>query len=229
MDTSAAGSIRLAVATLAAGLALLTVAACGGNEKNSGAGEPARLIGAEPPVVKTVGKLRMPALASDGKVRTASFVPPRDGLTVVFFGYTFCPDVCPTSLAEMRLAINALPATDRSRVTVAFVTVDPKRDTFPKLREYLGHFFEHNPWLTVRTADRRKLIQAERAFGASHTLGKPNARGDYDVSHTTRTYAVGDDGNVTLEWLFGTPGVDIAGDLKILLDPSETRSIRTNP
>lgn len=220
MAPSAVGSIRLLSALIVAGSAILTLVACG----EVAPSKPTRLIGAQPPVSKSVGDLRLPTTGSDGTSKMRGFAPTRGGLTVVFFGYTYCPDICPTSLAEMRLAIKGLPKGDRNRVTVAFVTVDPARDTPAKLSAYLDNFFTDGPWLALRTTDRRLLKRAERAFGAAHEIGKRDARGDYEVTHTTRTYAVTQDGSVALEWPFGTPGIDIAGDLKILLERKSNQS-----
>lgn len=207
-------------ALIVTSLAILTLAACGGEAPSS----PSRLVGAKPPVSKPVGELRLPATHSDGSSATNGFTPAPGRLMVVFFGYTFCPDICPTGLAEMRQAINGLPVADRQRVTVAFVTVDPARDTPAKLRAYLDNFFEDSPWLAFHTTDRRLLKRAERSFGAAHKIGPRDAGGDYEVTHTTRTYAVTHDGSVALEWPFGTPGIDIAGDLNILLDHKSIQS-----
>ncbi len=227
MPSSAAGSIRLVIATLATGLAIFVLAACGSGSKNSGDAKPARLTGTKPPVAKTAGGLRLPAVGNDGVVRAASFKPAAGNLTLVFFGYTFCPDICPTGLAELRLAIGELSPAERERITTAFVTVDPKRDTFVKLKSYVGGFFDKNRWLAFRTTDRERLARTERAFGAAHTVDRRDGESDYGISHTTHTYAVDEKGEVVLEWLFGTPGSDIADDLRILLDPNKSRSIRT--
>jgi len=140
------------------------------------------------------------------------------GLLLAYFGFTFCPDICPTTLADVRRALDRLPAADRRRVEVAMATVDPQRDTRKVLNGYLSHFFPN--WHALRTTDPAALRRAEKAFGAAHEIGPKRAGGEYDVSHTASLYAVDDRGVVRVEWPFGTEADAIAADLRALLrDP----------
>jgi len=141
-----------------------------------------------------------------------------DGLMLVYFGYTFCPDVCPTTLADLRLALAELSPQQRERIRVGMVTVDPKRDTGDVLNAYLGHFFHRDAFASFVSGSPVQLSKAEMAFGASHKLGIPDAEGRYDVDHTAQVFAVDSDGVVKVEWAFGTSADDIAADLKSLLD-----------
>lgn len=189
----------------------MALTACSGSDKS-----PAS-VGVKPSAPKPVGSLRMPDVSERGAGRNAGFTPPAGGLTVVFFGYANCPDICPTTLADLGAAIGSLPAADRGRVTTAFVSVDPKRDSAKVMRGYLKHFFPDSPWLAMRTTDEKLLFKVEKAFGAAHKSEKPRPDGRYEVAHTTRSYVVSPSGEVVLEWLFGTPPEDMAADMKKLL------------
>ncbi len=165
-----------------------------------------------------VGGISLPDQSRKGGIQTTALRPSGDDLLLVYFGYTSCPDVCPTTLADIRQALEGLTPGQRNRVKVGMVTVDPHRDTGRDLDEYLGHFFPAGDFLAFRTGDQQLLHKAEAAFGASHRIGKPDHEGNYDVDHTAQVYAVGADGKVEVEWPFGTSGDDIAYDLKALLD-----------
>ncbi len=143
--------------------------------------------------------------------------PPSAKLLLVYFGYTSCPDVCPTTLADIRNATDKLTPAQRKRVEVGMVTVDPKRDTSKALPEYLGHFFPGGVVHAYRTTDPARLSRAEKAFGAMHEIGTLKKNGDYLVAHTAITYVVGSNGDVLVEWPFGTLSADIAFDLRRLL------------
>lgn len=137
---------------------------------------------------------------------------------LVFFGYTFCPDVCPTTLADLRLALAELTPQERRLVEVAMVTVDPERDTAKVLNQYVGHFFPGDSFAAFRTDDPGRLAQVEDQFKAAHELGKPKADGSYEVAHTAQVYAVDDRGVVRLEWPFGSGSEAIAADIRLLLE-----------
>ncbi|RIK08326.1 MAG: hypothetical protein DCC49_08960 [Acidobacteria bacterium] len=134
-------------------------------------------------------------------------------LLVVYFGYTSCPDVCPTSMSDLKSAKRDLGELSGS-VTVAMVTVDPQRDTPQVLDSYLSHFF--SAYHALRTDDIATLKQAEAAFGASSAITQ-KADGTYDVSHSAAAYGVDSNGKIVIEWPFGTKGEQIATDIRILL------------
>ena len=135
-------------------------------------------------------------------------------LLVTYFGYTHCPDVCPTSLAALRRAYREIgePA---EQIDTAMVTVDPAADTPTVLSRYLSSFFER--YHALRTVDETQLRAAEDAFTASSTI-TPKPDGTYEVSHTGSTYVVDDQGEVVVEWPFGTSAKQIADDLRQLLE-----------
>ena len=192
-------------------LTSLILAGCGSDS-------PGKLNGItrEPPA--STGKLTLPDESPAASGRETLVRGPEGGLLLVYFGYTFCPDVCPTSMADLRLALAELDPDQRERVRVAMITVDPERDTGRVLNNYLGHFFEEGEFHSLRTSDPDRLTRVEKAFGASHKLGQPDEDGNYDVDHTAQIFAVNDRGTVLVEWPFMTKPDLIAEDLKSLLD-----------
>lgn len=210
MTTITAGRARVLAAALT-GAACLALTGCGDN----GADE---LNGATRTPASQVGDVQLPAYENGARRARPAAMRADDGLLLVYFGYTSCPDICPTSMADLGAAIEQLPQDRRRRLEVGMVTVDPRRDSGAVLTDYLGHFFPGVTTYAYRTTDTKALARAERAFGASHELGEPNADGTYDVSHTAQIYAVDRAGTVLVEWPFGTEPDAIAEDLQTLLD-----------
>ena len=135
-------------------------------------------------------------------------------LTIVYFGYTSCPDVCPTTFSDLQRAFEQLDPEQVARIDVRFVTVDPERDTGEIMLSYLDHFVERG--VALRTLDPAELQTTQDAFLASSTI-TPLDDGTYDVSHSASTYVVDEAGEVVVEWAFGTPSDAIANDLRLLL------------
>jgi len=207
-----------------AGLAVaaaLAVAGCGGGDEDTSLKGFTRT----PPA--KVGAVGLPDVAPNGNGARMAYRAKPGGLLLAYFGYTYCPDICPTTLADVRRALELLPAADRDRVGVAMVTVDPRRDTPKVLNGYLGHFF--SAWHALRTTDPQALRRAEKAFGASHTIGPKDSKGEYAVSHTASLYAVDERGLVRVEWPFGTGSQAIASDLRALLALSPSTSNGRTP
>lgn len=202
---------RLFAAGIVAALAVVA-AGCG-----SGSGDPAALRGMTRQPAPAVGTVSLPDYGGGRDGELTALKPPPGQLLLVYFGYTSCPDVCPTTLADLRSALDGLSPTQRKRVAVGMVTVDPRRDTAKDLPEYLGHFFPTGVVHAFRTGDPARLKTAERAFGATHEIGRPDASGEYEVAHTALTYAIGPGGTVLVEWPFGTLPADIEADLHTLL------------
>lgn len=134
---------------------------------------------------------------------------------LVYFGYTNCPDVCPTTLSEVKRIRRDL-GDDGARVDVAMVTVDPARDTPEVLTGYLGHFFDDAH--ALRTDDPATLAAATAAVGITVTTRPTTDPGFYTVDHTATLFAVDPAGVVVAEWPFGTPASSVEADLRNLLD-----------
>lgn len=197
-------------ATLIAVAAALLLVSCGDSPAEKTFGFP-------PDPAKSADGVKLDDVTRPGKPSPGTPIPPKNGVALVFFGFASCPDVCPTTLADIGTAIRTLPVSDRKRVTTIFITVDPKRDSGAMLRMHLGHFFVDSPWRALRSDDAEALAKAEKAFGASHKIGRKKRDGEYDVSHTTYTYAVDDSGEILLEWPFGISTENLAHDLRLLL------------
>lgn len=199
--------IRNVVAAVAAALLL---GACGGDVE-----EPATISGIVRDPAPLVGDVTLPDVAND-----AAPFPLRaeDDLLVVYFGYTSCPDVCPTTMSDLRRALEALPAQDAARIDVAMVTIDPVRDDADVLTRYVQTFAPDGH--ALRTDDDALLRRAADAFGADYSITYA-ADGTPEVAHTGFLYAVDGAGRMRVQWSFGTQPDAIERDLALLLDELE--------
>lgn len=143
-----------------------------------------------------------------------SMTAPSGGLRLVFFGYTSCPDVCPTTMSDLKRGLLTLSKGDRARVEVGMATIDPGRDTAAKLTDYVTTFIPDG--VGLRTTDAAALARAAAPFGATFSV-KPGKDGVPEVSHSGDLYAVDDRGRVVLQWPFGTSAKDLGADLAELL------------
>lgn len=190
------------VAALLAVVALV-LAGCGGND--------AQLAGSVRTPLPEMGGLTLPDASRGGtpfEMRAAD-----GGLLVVYFGYTSCPDVCPTTLADLRKAFGEL-GDDAARVDVAMATVDPNRDTDDVISNYVQSFIPGAHGL--RTEDDAALSSVADAFGAVYSVTSA-ADGTVEVVHSGQVYVIDDQGRLRVTWPFGTPAADMAGDLELLL------------
>ena len=185
---------------------LLVAAACGGGE------EEAELAGYERTPEPAVGEVTLPQVNGDGGDFTFRADPGE--LLMVNFGYSSCPDICPTTLADTRIAFNEL-GDKAGDVDFAFVSIDPERDTPEVLTNYVEAFLADG--IAVRTDDNDALAIAADAFGVTYFVGE-NDEGDLEVAHTPHIFLIDDTGSLILTWPFGVPAADIASDLTILLD-----------
>ena len=114
----------------------------------------------------------------------------RGKLVVLYFGYTYCPDVCPTELQSISLALDRLGAAAELTQPL-FITVDPERDTPARLAEFVASFHPRLIGLTGSPAEIRKTAIAYKTYFAKNSAAAP---GDYSVDHTGFIYLVGRDG-----------------------------------
>ncbi len=135
-------------------------------------------------------------------------------LLVVYFGYTNCPDLCPTTLAYLRSARRDL-GPDGDLIDLAMVTVDPDRDTTEVLNGYLASFTDR--FHALRPTDSGELEAAENAFLASSSVVIGDD-GKVEVGHSATAYVVDAAGVVLVEWPFGVDKDLMTADLRILLD-----------
>jgi len=140
----------------------------------------------------------------------------RGKIVLLFFGYTYCPDVCPTTMAEMRKLMEQLGA-QAEQVAVVFISVDPERDTPARLAEYVP-FFDRRFHGVQLTADA--LAQVKRDYGV-FAEKRPYVAADgvetYTVDHTARVFLVDQTGALCLSFSYGTPVEDMRADILRLL------------
>jgi len=151
-------------------------------------------------------------LDPDGKVRTlADF---KGKVVVMFFGYTQCPDVCPTTLTEMQQVMTLLgPQSDK--VQVLFVTVDPERDTAEILKQYVPSF--DSRFLGLRPADEAALEKVTKDFKIYYKKVPGSSPGSYTIDHTAGSYAFDPEGRLRLYIKHAQGPETLAQDLKELL------------
>ncbi len=126
-----------------------------------------------------------PFTLTDGDGRTVTDRDLRGRYLLVYFGYTFCPDVCPTTLNALAGALTAM-GRDADRVTPVFITVDPERDTPSVLRSYVAAFSPRLRGLTGTPAQIATVEREYRVYAARHVTGP--GPGDYSMDHTSLIY-----------------------------------------
>ncbi len=137
----------------------------------------------------------------------------RGRLTLLFFGYTNCPDVCPATMANLGAVVGRLTSEDRQRVDVVFVTTDPDRDTPERISEWLRGFDRDFIGLTGTVAE---LATAQRAAGVTPAI-RDTAAGNYTVSHAAQVIVYSPDDSSHIAYPFGTRQHQWAADLPVLL------------
>lgn len=193
---------------IAAAVALVALSFAAG----CGSKEPSTLVGYRLDPAPRVGDLALPDAATGDPV---AFTARPDGLMLVYFGYTSCPDMCPTTMTYLRGALNRLDSdgVDISQLDTSMVTVDPARDTGTVLPGYITSYIANARGL--RTEDPAALAAAAKRFGVSYTVTGSGA--DTEVSHSGSLYVVDDQGGVVDVMPFGVTAEDMVNDLRILL------------
>jgi protein SCO1/2 len=172
--------------------------------------------------------------ADDAALRAGTFDPPRiapdfalrgsDGaelklshyrgkVVILGFGFTSCPEVCPTTLATLAQARKKLGA-QADEVQVVYVTVDPERDDAARLRQYLAGF---DPSFIGGTGTDAQLAAVRKDFGISAT--RKSSGDSYGFSHSSYTYLIDRDGRMRALMPYGQSPDDYAHDVRILLKP----------
>ncbi|MGF1546124.1 MAG: SCO family protein [Thiotrichales bacterium] len=147
-----------------------------------------------------------PAAASPGKV------------TLVSFGYTSCPDVCPLTLQVIAAALRAL-GDQAAEVLPLFISVDPARDQPQRLKDYVGYF---DPRIIGLSGDAGAIVAVTARFGAVYALGASKADGPYTVDHSVDLFVLDATGTLVARVPFGLPAEHIAQLVRPLLKPDRT-------
>ncbi len=109
-----------------------------------------------------------------------------DNTLLLYFGFTHCPDVCPTALARLAAAMRKLPDAVQQHTLILFVSVDPDRDTPAQLREYTAAF---HPRMIGLTGTHQQLQALTRRYRVTYGHDEPDASGQYNVSHSSAIFA----------------------------------------
>jgi len=134
-------------------------------------------------------------------------------LVLLYFGYTFCPDVCPATLSELRGAMELLGKQSEDVQTI-MISVDPGRDTPEMLAEYVTHF--HPSFIGV-TGSPEEIAEVATLYGIFYEAHEGTEATGYLVDHTATVMVIDKSGHLKLIFPFGTPSEDIADDLAHLL------------
>lgn len=129
--------------------------------------------------------------------------------TLIFFGFTHCPDVCPTSLFEISEVLRAM-GKDADKVNAFFVSVDPERDTQAAMKDYLSSFDPHLKGLTGNSEQVAKVLTAYRVYAKK----VPLKDGDYTMDHTALVYLMDRDGNFVAPFNMKRKPEEAAAELK---------------
>ena len=159
-----------------------------------------------------VGRDRGPTIGgpfslTDANGRTVTEADFRGRYMLVYFGYTYCPDVCPTTLNQVAEAMDKL-GEEANRITPVFITVDPARDTPAVIKQYLAAFSPKLVGLTGSPEAIAKVAKEYRVYYAVHQIGGGAA--DYTVDHSSILYLMGPDGRFIAPIPADDSGADMA-------------------
>jgi protein SCO1/2 len=149
--------------------------------------------------------------SADGAVNLEDY---RGKVVVLYFGYTFCPDICPTSLSLLSVTLNELSADELQQVQALFISVDPQRDSLEHLKTYAGYF--HKNIIGV-TGSREQIDAAVKKYGAGYNIDKSASKADYSVDHTSYTYIIDKGGKLRFTLVHGTSADEISRTIRSLL------------
>lgn len=147
--------------------------------------------------------------SAGGPVSLAAY---RGKVVLLYFGYTYCPDICPTSLTATAEGLRQLTPEEQARVAMLFVSVDPKRDTLPRLKEYAEFF---HPAIVGVTGTPEVVAEIAKRYGAFYAEQKVATAGDgYVVDHSADTYVIGADGQLVGKIAHATPPEQVVTALR---------------
>ena len=152
--------------------------------------------------------------AHTGETVTPASFPNKHML--IFFGYTHCPDICPTTLADVTNALDSIAPEKAAKVQPLFVTVDPERDTPAFLRDYMSNFHPSMLGLTGTDAQLKQVTEAYRVFYSKATV-EGQADEDYLVDHSTTVFLMEPGGGLAALFNHNDDGARIAATLEKLL------------
>lgn len=183
-------------------LLTLLLAACGGSAYSFKGGEIKPAAAAAPIELTDQHGQPFSLAAQKGKV------------VMLYFGYTTCPDACPTTLSDWT-EVKRLLGDKAEKVEFVMVTVDPERDTAEKLTQYMGFF---DPAFLALRGDQSQIAAVEQAYGVMAVREEyPESATKYLMNHTTSIFVVDRDGRLRLTFAHGTDPAIVAEDLRHLV------------
>jgi protein SCO1/2 len=198
---------RRALGSLAL-LALLT--ACGGGA--TGSSDAMELTGT--PLDPPAQVVATPLVDTAGEPYSLVDDTDKD-LTLVFFGYTNCPDICGQVMATLAGTLTRFDEEQKERLDVVFVTTDPARDDEAATQDYVDAF---DPSIIGVTGDLDDIVEVGESLAVGIDKGDKLPSGGYDVTHGTRVYAVDSDDESPMMWDHDVSQAQLAGDVLTLLD-----------
>ncbi|MEC5213446.1 protein SCO1/2 [Polaromonas sp. CG_9.5] len=150
----------------------------------------------------------------NGKVRTLKDFAGK--VVVVFFGFTQCPDVCPTAMAELAQVKQQLGA-DGDKLQAIFITVDPERDTAEMLKAYMGNF---DPTFLALRPTLEQLPQVAKNFKIYYKKVDGKTPGSYTMDHSAGSYVFDEKGRIRLYNRYGSGADGLASDIRLLIKSS---------
>ncbi|MCG6861150.1 MAG: SCO family protein [Chromatiaceae bacterium] len=155
-------------------------------------------------------------MSADGPMSLDDF---RGKVVLIYFGYTWCPDICPLNLSYLRMALDSLTPEERERVQVLFVSVDPERDTPQRLREYTEHFA---PEILGVTGTPQQVAETAALYGAAYRrVETGDSAMGYSVDHSAYTYLLDTSGRLRQSLEHATPPERIVSAIRLHLKEGE--------
>ena len=150
--------------------------------------------------------------AGDGReVTDADF---RGRWMLVYFGYTHCPDACPTALQDMANAADMLDPAQRKKVALVFITIDPERDTPATMKEYVSNFAAP---ITALSGSAEQIAKAAKEYRVYYAKHETDSSGGYEMDHSSVIYVMNPDGDFVANFTHETAPAQIAAKLKTLV------------
>ena len=133
--------------------------------------------------------------------------------SLIYFGYTFCPDVCPTGLQVMSNAMDQLQTDIQQKITPVFITIDPERDTVDQLKSYLGNF---HPRIIGLTGTERQIAEVTRAYRVYYAKARGSeGKRDYLMDHSSIIFLMNPEGKYVKHFTHMTAADNLAATLRL--------------
>lgn len=199
--------MRRTLRTSLLGLLVLGLAACGGGSSTPGELNGTRV---DPPFEVARG---IELVGADGEPFVLEDETDKP-LTLLFFGYSHCPDICGQVMSTLAGTMTRLSDADRERVDVVVVTTDPARDTPEVMGDYVAAY---DPTFTGVTGELQDIVELGLSVGVGIEQGEKMPSGGYEVTHGTQILAVDGDDEVPVYWNESVSQAQLAQDVHLLL------------